>query len=446
MKLIMQSVLILTALIGALLGCSSGTEPNIPSSTQSAIENTPVIEGTATEVAITTEVAQSDEEINQNSNIPPSTPTSPTSVPLPTATTEVQELVEQATSNLAIIPSTSVEGSEFQSSEIQVPGNRILAMSFAKSEELVAVAGPSGIALFNANTLLPIESFQSPTDMEKSFCLHFSPDESLLASSPGKILVINSTTGEPLYELAGPSDRKCFLWIPNTNRIINPGGNSLNEFERDSLRREYKSTLIPSTSLNYAATSPNGTMLAAFDPFDNYISYWNTETGEMMGYYQPDLGDFSSVTQLAWSPDSSYFAILEWKKLTIYNASDWQVVSVLESLDQTGWGDGATPGFYRMAFSPSGERLAVGSEGSMLVWNWKDDLVEGFVFLTSDGSEPVGSWDNLNSTNIGETLAIDWFSDGHRIVAAARKGIVIWDLNNSTVFRGMVANFTEYTE
>lgn len=436
MKRVSALIFIFVALLSLLIGCSpeagSGAMPTNRPSTESSSSTA------VTSITAPTETPQSaPEELPQGAETPE---VASDETPPPPATLEASEpneesaanVIQMATSETEILPAAS---------QIEVPGNRILAMAFAKNENWVAVAGPEGLALFDATTFLPVDSFKNPADMRESFCLSFSPDESMLASAPRRTLITNASTGAPLYELDGPSRGDCFLWIPNTDRILLPSS-GLKEYGPDGTLREYQSTGL---NLGHLTVAGDGSLLAGVELFEDFIVTWSTATGEALSIQSPGSLDYLWIGQIALSPDGSFLAVMESKKISVLRTSDWQVVNVLDDLDQGAWlGSGAIPWFYQIDFSPNGHKLAVGSKGHLLLWDWQKDVVEDLVFLTHDGSKPVGSWDDPNSNNYGEILAIDWFSDGEQIIAASHKGLAIWDIHDSTVRLVEVVNFTAY--
>lgn len=154
------------------------------------------------------------------------------------------------------------------------------------------------------------------------------------------------------YIAAINDDRQVAIWDVHT-------GNEILEMEKPE---HYSNNLL---DLEY---SPNGTRLAAIG-YSSEIFVWDTTTGELLYVFQDDFG--SSAKSIAFSPDGMWLVggyNTRENYLTIWNLQTGEQ----EREILLGKGHYYYPKSF--AFTPDGQKLAVGTNDGALVFDFEDML------------------------------------------------------------------------
>ena len=276
------------------------------------------------------------------------------------------------------------------------------AIAVSPGGQRLALVSAIGIWLYDMETFRPLALL--PTGFNRFGSLAFSPDGTILASSPAD------------------KDRMTRLWDLATGEVI---------------------TSMEDHTASPPVFSPDGTTLAA-GLWDGTIKLWDVETGEEVITLE---GHTDGVSSVAFSPDGSILLSGSWDhSLRLWDLGTQATPAIL---------DGHTDVVESVAFSPDGTLLASGSwDGTLRLWDVETGTntdvlervsvsIESVVFSSdgeilaaafSDGTVRV--WDVGTATNTaileghsGPVESVVFSPDGTLVSGSWADGTVrLWDL------------------
>ncbi len=194
-------------------------------------------------------------------------------------------------------------------------------------------------------------------------------------SADGRWLAAGGDQGILVWDLRSPSRQPRALTAPGESAVyvlrFSPDGKTLAAATTDNAVLRWDSATGrlsgapwtgPTDWVTSIAWSPDGAVLAAAG-MDRRIWRWRTTTGELLGPEPPLRAHTEGITGLAFSPDGGILAsssldgtLAFWDPVTGETRGEPLIASLPGDL----WG---------VAFSPDGQRLAVGGEGCVLLWD-----------------------------------------------------------------------------
>ncbi len=155
------------------------------------------------------------------------------------------------------------------------------------------------------------------------------------------------------------------------------------------------------------AWSPDGASLAVGTKFGHCV--WDVDGGEQI-MHRPKRGEVS----VSWRPSGSQLAVSTPHDCQIINCSDWTVSKTIRNSRRDASDE--IVGMYRdLAWSPSGDRLAITSRSKVEIW----DMEKNEILSTLAG-------------HYGHVYTVDWSPDGRRLVTSdGHSEVKIWDLQSA---------------
>lgn len=275
--------------------------------------------------------------------------------------------------------------------------------------------------------------------------LAYSPDGRTLASASadGTARLWDLATGKLTATLQSPAARAyCVAFAPDGKSLaVGYGGpvGLVQVWGMDLTRRRQIST-ANSPAVRGVAFNSDGTLLA-FGGDEHIIWLWRD--GERV----PRSVQAGRLTTrgVTFSPDDRFLAAITWRPATVrlWQTDSWRPYRNTKELSD--WG-------YSIAFHPAGDRLVVGLERTIAVWDPADyrpptvwpahaGAVLGVAF-TSDGQplltggadglvklwDPAGRLRHTFDWKVGDVGAVAFAPDGLTAAAGGDGTILVWDV------------------
>jgi WD40 repeat protein len=242
---------------------------------------------------------------------------------------------------------------------LEFSGRWVLEFTWSEVGDLLALGGQVG-------KIQMWEVFSGKTTSEFEFSgrlshLAFSPEWDTVAFSegPGKIMIINGTSGEFYKVLESPESSLFYnlRWSPD-KKMLAACDTSGNIYIWNVANSQVIQTLETHSAIVEAIDwSPDGKFLASVNNGDT-IQIWDVERGEVFQVLE-EVSDFINI--VAWSPDGTLIA---------FGNNDgtiqiWSVNSGKRLLEL----EGHKGNIYNLAWSPDGTLLATASrDGTFRIW------------------------------------------------------------------------------
>jgi WD40 repeat protein len=276
--------------------------------------------------------------------------------------------------------------------------------------------------------------------------LAYSPDGRTLASASadGTARLWDLTTGKLRATLQSPAARAyCVAFSPD-GALLSVGyagqAGLVQLVELPALRQRVRWAANPSVTRGIAFRSDGSLLATAGDA--GVVQLWQVEDGHRHSRMEPDGTTGAAVT---FSPDGRLIAAVTSRTPTVRlrSAKNGQLYRSLRGVSD--WG-------HALAFNPTGDRIAVGLERTVALWNPADyrpptlwpahaGAVLGVAFtpdgqtlLTGGADGLVKLWDpagRLRYTfdwRIGDVGAVAFAPDGLTAAAGGNETILVWDV------------------
>ena len=177
--------------------------------------------------------------------------------------------------------------------------------------------------------------------------------------------------------------------------------------------------LHDTTEVNGVAFSPDpdGERLASAGG-DGTVKIWNSKTGDVLQTIKNAHTD--AALSVAFHPEGKHVASFGADgKVKVWDltATDQPVFAGPCDTNRK-WGMA-----YSVAFSPDGQKLAAGSEGTVRLWDWKNNRI-------------LHSWPG----RAGQTIPVAFSRDGRLASIIFREGLKIWDLESKELLQSIDAH------
>lgn len=285
--------------------------------------------------------------------------------------------------------------------------------------------------------------------------LAFSPDGSLLASgdTDTAVHVWDTTSGALVATFSGHlSGIVALKFSPDGGTLASGSVDGTVRFWRVETQEALPMHITGHTeSVKAVAFLDDGSMLTSV-AFNGVMTLWDLETLERTDIEIPERGDMLSGA--AFSPDGTQLASVSAKGRIYFDPGRGESFSTSTHLgesrviltdvktgDQVGTFRGAQGGRHRdapLAFSPDGDRIALGGSGNIRVWH--TTVTDKDVFLDIPLTEDVPIPENGNGEfPLGlpphglhhlavEVSALIFTPDGKKLISGAMNGQVqMWD-------------------
>ena len=300
------------------------------------------------------------------------------------------------------------------------------SVAFNPSGDLLVAAGIQGVQLWDAAHHDSVGGpLPGPTPAVRAVA--FSPKGDLLATSgsDGTVWLWDPAAGDPARQLLrGHVDLVSALaFSPDGERLATAGLGGVRLWNPATREALFGEPLLDREVIDAIAFSPDGQRLSTADSARGVVELWDAATGRPVGKpFRPPGG----VNALAFSPDGQVLALgsglptfadvprphpRPQGQVWLWNPDTGAVVG--RPL-RTG------AAVLSVAFSPDGERLA--SAGEDGVWLWNPHTGDPVTRLTRN-EQTAGRLDSDAS---------GWFSvafspDGSRLASVAGNGVRLWD-------------------
>lgn len=229
-----------------------------------------------------------------------------------------------------------------------------------------------------------------------------SPNGFLIVSgSAAGLIEVSTSEGVPLYKYQGHEGLICSVAFASSGRMVASASADTTVQVWDAITGK-RSVIYTGHSepVKAASWSPDGTCIASCGQQE--VQVWTASSGVLKWHRHGDAV-FSAV---AWSPDGRYVAATDLRGVvTLWNSEGRKV-------DEYAFGCRLACG---IAWSPCGQFLAIGSDGSNAASALAvvDDRLVGFA---SYGGP------------VGKTCGIAWSPDGRCIALAGYESLYVWPI------------------
>lgn len=256
--------------------------------------------------------------------------------------------------------------------------------------------------------------FSSPFALRRVFIAHQGHVQAVAFSPDGQLLATLS-----------PMEGSVKLW-----RVAD--GKRVRSFTVKAKRRQLPGVLpfpISSVQTLSLAFSPNGSVLA-ISYSDGSVRLFQVSDGKLVRRFTAGDKELLLIEPVAFSPDGNFLAAASFRFGFDKGSKDGAKVFLWRVDDGTLMGETLSKGrVSHLAFSPDGQRLAIGSEGSVIVWSWQT------ASKSADHHFPISP----------RTLAFLTFPDKERLsVASYGEGleVKVWRLTDGQLEQGRVLPVT----
>jgi WD40 repeat protein/basic membrane lipoprotein Med (substrate-binding protein (PBP1-ABC) superfamily)/DNA-binding SARP family transcriptional activator len=290
----------------------------------------------------------------------------------------------------------------------------------------------------------------------------FHPDGSQTAfvKKGGVLVVVDSSTGEILYETSCDENVLSFDYSPDGSRIAIVGVRGVVQFydPSDGQELEKIDLGLDIQQHNYLAFSPDGTKMATSSLFGE-MKMWDLKSRSLIWSTKTTPGNF--LTQINFSPDGQFLVTSGTNPGgMVWEAETGQLVMSLT---------GHTLWTYNAIFNPAGDQIITSSQdGTTIVWDFLppreaaiilsaqgQDLPfgirrqaafspDGLWIAAGEGDEgAIGIWDAYSGSRIktltrpsSAVTTVAFHPDGVRLVSADLDGnVVTWDASSGHQLR-----------
>jgi WD40 repeat protein len=242
----------------------------------------------------------------------------------------------------------------------------------------------------------------------------YSPDGSMVAVSGNNLPanIFDAVTGNSLIALSGaiPNWLGGIAFSPDGKLVASSSGED-NAYIWDSVSGEKKFTLTGHQNwIGHLAFSPDGTRLASIG-YDGLVILWDPTSGHELQSMRvfTETVDLTQNIGIDFSPDGARFATAGGYQAKIWDAHTGKELLALPHMNGL---------VYSVAFSPDGDRLAIGVQGGDGTSVWDAATGKKIADLT-------GNQDSVQ--------AITFSRDGKQIITGSADGMVkIWDAASGT--------------
>jgi WD40 repeat protein len=248
------------------------------------------------------------------------------------------------------------------------PGSESRGLAASPTSNRLALVGPEGMHLVNADTGAVVRTIRSAVGYHAPA---FAPDgKRLAAASPERIRLWNADTGKELSPAGGP-DGKILLarFLPGGKQIVTANSDQTVRLWDAATGKQVRKTAVD-TDLQSSAfdLSPDGKTLALPHLAGNTVILWNVAKGKPAKTYR--VGDFTEVLQFRFSPDGKVLAAASYARsqnhrlpgiheVHLMDVATGKRLHVLE--DESG-------PIVSLTFSPDSKRLVVTAFNDEYYW------------------------------------------------------------------------------
>ena len=256
----------------------------------------------------------------------------------------------------------------------------VLRMAYSPDGKRIAVMGPLGIWLYDAETLTEVGMIPEGANE-----IAFSPDGGTLASgswSDRTVHLWDVSAQKRVGRLTSQGQRRVatLTYTLDGNTLAVGYGNG--DIGLWNMRTKQQTALLdtPSSNVSILAFSPDGKLLASSGGKDSTISLWDIQTQTLVGAFE---GHGHGVMSVAFSPDGKILAsgIHGHDIVFLWDVATRSRIALLANNINKKY-----KGVNSVAFSPDGTILAsTGNDGKIWLWDARTKRRIGVLKTNADG-------------------------------------------------------------